>query len=88
VHIGVDKDSGLIQSVETTAANAHELTPPAELLHDDEEVDYTDAAYQGIGKRPEMAGRNTGGTEEPVPGTPSPTCLYLTRRWVCPFRKN
>jgi IS5 family transposase len=37
---GVDKDSGLIHSVVTTAANVHDLTPAAELLHGDEEVVY------------------------------------------------
>ena len=36
VHIGVDKDSDLIHSVVTTAANVHDLTPAAELLHGDE----------------------------------------------------
>ena len=56
VHIGVDKDSGLIHSVVTTAANVHDLTPAAELLHGDEEVVYGDAGYQGIAQRPEMAG--------------------------------
>ena len=35
VHIGVDKDSGLIHSVVTTSANVHDLTPAAELLHGD-----------------------------------------------------
>jgi transposase, IS5 family len=59
VHIGVDKDSGLIHSVETTAANVHDLTPAAELLHGDEEVVYADAGYQGIEKRPEMEGKST-----------------------------
>ena len=59
VHIGVDKDSGLIHSVVTTAANVHDLTPAAELLHGDEEVVYGDAGYQGIAKRPEMAGKST-----------------------------
>ena len=57
VHTGVDKDSGLIHSVVVTAANVHDLTPAAELLHGDEEVIYGDAGYQGIAKRPEMAGR-------------------------------
>jgi transposase, IS5 family len=57
VHAGVDKDSGLIHSVVTTAANVHDLTPAAELLHGDEEVVYGDAGYQGITKRPEMAGK-------------------------------
>jgi len=59
VHIGVDKDSGLIHSVETTAANVHDLTPAAELLHGEEEVVYADAGYQGIEKRPEMEGKTT-----------------------------
>jgi transposase, IS5 family len=59
VHAGVDKDSGLIHSVVLTAANVHDLTPAAELLHGDEEVVYGDAGYQGIAKRPEMAGKST-----------------------------
>jgi len=59
VHIGMDKDSGLIHSVETTAANVHDLTPAAELLHGEEEVVYADAGYQGIEKREEMEGKAT-----------------------------
>jgi len=55
----VDKDSGLIHSVVVTAANVHELTPDAELVNGDEEVVYGDAGYQGIAKRPEMAGKTT-----------------------------
>lgn len=51
VHIVVDKDSGLIHSVVTTAANVHGLIPAAELLHGGEEVVYADAGYQGIAKR-------------------------------------
>ena len=39
-HLGVDKDSGLIHSVVTTAANVHDLIPAAELLHGDDEVVY------------------------------------------------
>ncbi|MCX5939342.1 MAG: transposase [Cyanobium sp. LacPavin_0920_WC12_MAG_62_9] len=56
VHIGVDKDSGLIHSVVSTAANVHDITPASELLHGDDEVVYGDSGYHGIGKRPEMAG--------------------------------
>jgi hypothetical protein len=41
------------------AANVHDLTPAAELLHGDERVVYADAGYQGIAKRPEMAGKTT-----------------------------
>jgi IS5 family transposase len=43
--------------VETTAANVHDLTPAADLLHGEETVVYTDAGYQGIEKREEMQGR-------------------------------
>ena len=49
----------MIHSVAVTAANVHDLTPASELLHGDEEVVYDDAGYQGIGKRPEMAGKTT-----------------------------
>jgi IS5 family transposase len=59
VHAGVDKDSGLIHSVVVTAANVHDLTPAAELLHGEEKVVYADAGYQGFAKRPEMVGRTT-----------------------------
>jgi IS5 family transposase len=59
MHAGVDKDSGLIHSVVVTAANVHDLTPAAELLHGDEEVVYGDAGNQGIAKMPEMAGKAT-----------------------------
>ena len=55
----MDKDSGLIHSVVTTAANVHDLTPAAELLHGDEVVVYGDAGHQGIAKRPEMEGAAT-----------------------------
>jgi len=53
----VDSESGLIQSVETTAANVHDLTPASELLHDEESVVYAGAGYQGIEKRSEMVSR-------------------------------
>jgi IS5 family transposase len=48
VHIGVDKDNGLIHSVETTSANVHDLPPAAELLHGQETVVYAISGYQGI----------------------------------------
>jgi IS5 family transposase len=77
VHIGVDKDNGLIHSVETTAANVHDLTPAAELLHGEETVVYADAGYQGIEKREEMKGKAVGfrvamrpGKRRALPDTP------------------
>jgi IS5 family transposase len=56
VHIGVDKDSGLIHSVVTPVANVHHLNPAAGLLHGDEKLVYCDAGYEGIAKRADMAG--------------------------------
>jgi IS5 family transposase len=77
VHIGVDKDTGLIHSVQTTAANVHDLTPAAELLHGEEPVVYADAGYQCIEKRAEMEGKGIGfrvamrpGKRRALPDTP------------------
>jgi IS5 family transposase len=77
VHVGVDSETGLIHSVETTAANVHDLTPAAELLHGEEIVVYADAGYQGIEKRTEMQGRGIGfriamrpGKRRVLPDTP------------------
>ena len=60
VHIGVDKDIGLIHSVEITAANVHDLIPAADLLHGKLRVVYADAGYQGIEKHVKMVGRSSG----------------------------
>ena len=74
---GVDSESRLIHSVETTAANVHDLTPAADLLHVEESVAYADAGYQGIEKREEMQGRGIGfrvamrlGNRRVLPDTP------------------
>lgn len=47
-HIGVDKDSDMILSAVTTAANVLDLTIAADLLHVQETVVYVDAGYQWI----------------------------------------
>ncbi len=77
VYIGVDKDNGLIHSIETTSANVHDLTPAAELLHGEETVVYADSGYQGIEKREEMKGKAIGfrvamrpGKRRALPDTP------------------
>lgn len=59
VHVVVDRDSGLLHTVVVMAANVHVITPAADLLHGDEDVVYSDAGYQRIAKRPEMAGKPT-----------------------------
>ena len=46
-HIGVDAASGLVHSVESTAANVPELNTAAERLHGDERPIYGDAGHIG-----------------------------------------
>lgn len=55
-HIGVDAGTGYVHSVAVTAANVHDLDEAAGLVRNDDEVVYADAGYQGIEKRPEVAG--------------------------------
>ena len=52
-HAGVDADSGLVHSVATTAANAHDVTQAHALLHGEETDVFADSGYQGVGKRAE-----------------------------------
>ena len=80
----MDKDSGLIHSVETNSANVHDITRAAQLLHGEEEVVYGDAGYQGIEKRAEMAGKSTTfrvalrpGKRRVLPNTPEGRLLDL-----------
>ena len=55
-HIGVDAGTGYVHSVTATAANVHDLDEMANLVRADDEVVYADAGYQGVPKRPEIAG--------------------------------
>lgn len=55
-HIGVDAGSGYVHSVTATAANVHDLDEVVNLVRRDDEVVYGDAGYQGVDKRPEVAG--------------------------------
>jgi transposase, IS5 family len=52
-HIGVDAESGLVHTVIGTAANVHDATQAAALLHGEEEIVFADAGYRGIEKRDE-----------------------------------
>ena len=54
-HIGVDAESGLAHSLDTTAANEGDVTRAGALLHGGETEAWGDAGYQGVGKRPENA---------------------------------
>ena len=53
-HIGVDADSGLVHTLTTTAANAHDVTQAAELLHGQEKDVFADSGYRGADKRSEV----------------------------------
>ena len=53
-HIGVDADSGLVHTVVTTSANAHDVTQAHELLHGEEEDVFADSGYRGVEKREEI----------------------------------
>jgi IS5 family transposase len=53
-HIGVDRDSGLVHTVVTTAANVHDVTQTHALLHGKEKTVFADAGYTGADKRDEL----------------------------------
>ena len=53
-HIGVDAGSGYVHSLETTAANVHDITMASQLVREDDEVVYGDSGYIGIEKRDEI----------------------------------
>ncbi len=56
-HIGVDAESGLTHSLETTPANESDVATAHAVLHGGEERVWGDAGYAGVGKREENRGR-------------------------------
>lgn len=50
-HIGVDKDSGLVHTVDVTAANVSDVAETPKLLTGEEESVYGDSGYTGATKR-------------------------------------
>ena len=56
-HTGVDSETGIVHSLSTTAANAHDVTKAHGLMHGRETVVWCDAGYQGVHKREENLGR-------------------------------
>ena len=53
-HIGVDKDSGLVHTLSTTAANVSDISQTPALLHGQESDVWADAGYVGVQKREDM----------------------------------
>ena len=60
-HIGADKDSGLVHTVEATPANVHDVAEVPKLLTGEEETVYGDSGYLGAGKREDAVVRNKAG---------------------------
>ena len=57
LHIGVDAASGLVHSAVGGAANEHDITRMADVLHGAETDVHGDAGYQGSAKREDHEGR-------------------------------
>lgn len=53
VHIGVDKDTGLVHTIKTTSANEHDVTMTSQLLHGEEIEAYGNSGYIGAETREE-----------------------------------
>ena len=62
-HIAVDRDTGLVRKIETTAANVHDVTQVAGLMDGAEEELYGDSGYLGAEKREEAILTNDQGKE-------------------------
>ena len=62
-HIAVDRDTGLVRKIETTAANVHDVTQVAGLMDGTEEELYGDSGYLGAEKREEVILTNDQGKE-------------------------
>ena len=60
-HIGVDRDSGLVHTVEATPANVHDVNMTPKLLHGEEETVNGDSGYTGADKREDAIVRNNKG---------------------------
>ena len=60
-HIGADKDSGLVHTIEVTGANTHDVTMVPKLLTGEEEVVYGDSGYLGAEKREDAVTVNSAG---------------------------
>lgn len=54
LHVGVDAGTGLVHSLEATAANVNDSIPAHKLLREDDEVVYGDAAYCAVEKHEEV----------------------------------
>lgn len=82
MHIGVDDTLGLIHSIETTAANEHDLNVADRLLHGEESHVWADAGYAGIEKRAEHRDRSVDWNIAMRPGRRAQLAESSPTRWV------
>ena len=54
-HIGVDADTGLVHTVDVTAANASDVARAFALVRPGDEEAWADSGYTGVARRPEVA---------------------------------
>jgi IS5 family transposase len=54
-HIGTDRDSGIVHTVISTAANISDISQTDQLLHGQETQVHADAGYTGVEKREKIA---------------------------------
>lgn len=59
MRIDLDDTLGLIHSIDTTAANVHDIVPTGKLLHGEEQRAFGEAGCLGIQKREEYKHRKT-----------------------------
>ena len=60
-HIGVDRDTGLVNKIEASAANVHDINMVPQLLEGTEDTVHLDSGYTGIEKREDTLLTNTDG---------------------------
>ena len=62
-HIGVDKETGLVHTAKTTAANIHDVAMTSHLLHGEKKDVYGGSGYLGADKREDAILTNKNGKE-------------------------
>ena len=70
-HVGVDKDSGLVHTVEATPANVHDVTQTSSLLTGEEDVVYGDSGYLGAGNREDASRSEQIRTQDQIQNQPT-----------------
>ena len=80
-HIAVDADTGIVHSMSTTAANAHDVTEAHNLLHGGGTQAWCDAGNQGVHKREENLRREVEWQMAMRRGNAGSWILRVRRHW-------